>query len=1144
MTKSISKKILIFLLSAFTVVCALLFAFNGLTANAEGEYKNTYGSQSVTSDAEAELRKDELLGYIAQYKSVLSDKILVSTDSYWVFDVKEVSGISIDDEAVKSAVDKIDFNVSKGDWDAVNKSLFGDVGLNGILGIYERISAFYSDYVVVDGQGYCKVASDNLMTAYTAKNLVDQATEALKNLKLQNFAQNNYSVYDAENWVSDFSNDNLVKLINESQTQKAELKDYVSQVEYYRSFYFSERYGRAYVNEVVYNSKTNVDEEESQKVVFEVQKVFAESLTYADAKRKMTKLVDDYVKQIAQSTVLERNLAEIIKLENSQAKPAKIISACEKAFDAHESLGTIDHYKKDENGEHIKIDLKTGKPVGDATDMGDGKVLNDVLLKYKNAIEVSINDEKQKVLSSNTYGISAESKISDYVKYAKGIVSALGKYGRLPENADVVAGVGTDGYKATQYSYGDKQVVNGTDVLNAFKDCFTIDGALVVVYNDKRQVSEALDEYLLKSSLVYEKKDESGAVQYVVTLTCVDSNGNEVNYFDGESVLYVSEGASLAVERNINLALGRRFKKATKDLGEADVQLLQDRVFFEYFTLTVSSPKYAGGPLDVLEMDKTIRVVISIEFKNAEVLAKIKEKVCAFSYNHTEINNVYSDVTWGDTTMKFTIPDFANQAQFALSLEGKTPKDWLLIGAIALAGLVVMFFVIWLIVAIVKNRKFKIFFNACGGKYNSSIKVKLHEKFNHPAAPVKPGYVFQGWYLDLKCTVKFAMTELSKKGKITVYAKWISEEDFNEINEEYEKAVKPEIPAPVEEVVETPAPVEEVVEETAPVEEVVEEVVEETAPVEEVVETPAPTKTVDFESAIEKAKAETEAKLREEIEELRCKIKALEEARVVAPAPVEEKAEEVAEESVEESCSDFDVVHAFDVLKAEIYSYTDADDLGFGLDAKVDACAMKVVGKTVELEVNLDLEDCQKKGYKVVKGDKLAVKFVVACDCCMDEAFELIEETMFINGLEKTEKAVITESTEETRTNGFEYGVSKDKVADTVEEFYKLLRVYTQSFVLADDGDAIDKALVKMFMARGKIYAYVNYSAEGLNACDPVMVEAGYKSFMTIKNSDDCRKALEVIGAMMKENGLVRFPSKVEMAGADCKDGFTYTLKK
>lgn len=1144
MTKSISKKILLFLLSAFAVVCFSLFAISGYTAKAAGEYQNTYGSESVDNATDADARKDELLGYIEQYKLALKGKITVSDESsdYWIFDVKNSGSAVLEDEAVKYVVDKLDYYVNNGNWDAVNKSLFGDEGLNGILGIYEKVNEFYNTYLVEDTNGYCQMARDKGLTKYANEELIKQATEYLRKANLlSDYDANGYKVADAQIWINDFEIDELAKIEKESADQKLEVKDFENQVEFYRSFYFSERYDRSYVNKVVYDSKTNVDEEEALKVVFEIERIFAESVTYADAKRLMAEEVEKYVNQVKQPTVLERACVAIedssLLGSSTYKKPAKIVEECEKAFANHESLGTIEHYKKDAEGKLIVIDLKTGKPVGDATDMGDGAVLNRVLIKYREALKSIVNDEKLKVLDSNAYGISAESKISDYVTYAKVMIEALTTYGRLyEENAENVPVV--DGYKVTRYAYGENQVVNGSDIVKAFKDSFTIDGALVLERNGEKLKSKSLEEYRLKSSLVYEKKNDKGEVEYVVTLTCVDDSGKEVNYFDAGAVLYVSEGASAAVERNIYLVLkGSKFKKATEGLSDDDKKLLEGKVFFDYYTLTISSPKYSGGKLDVLEMDKSIRVQISIDFKNAEVLEKIKEKACAFSYDHTEINNVYSDVTWGDTTMKFTIPDFVNQAQFAVASEGKNPIDWLFWGLIGLAGVIVLFFVIWLIVAIVKNRKFKIFFNACGGKYNTTIKVKLHEKFNHPTAPTKPGYVFLGWYLDLKCTVKFAMTELSKKGNLKVYAKWISEEDFEELNKEYEDAITPVQPEVAPEVVS--APVEETVTET------VEETVVEEPVVEEVVSEPT-----DFESAIERAKAETEEKLGNEIEELRNKIKALEDARVCAreEAPVVESVEEPVAEEVakveEECCADFDVVNAFDVLKAEIYSFTDADDLGYGLDAKVDACAMKVVDGAIELELNLDLEDCLKKGYKVVKGDRLAVKFVVKCDCCMDEAFELIGETMFVNGLEKTRKAVLTASTEETRVNGFEYGVTKDKVADTVEEFYKLLRVYTQSFVLADDGEVEEKALVKMFVARGKIYAYINYMADGLNACDDAMANAGYKSFMTIKDSDGCRKAIAVIGAMMKENGLVRFPSKVEIAGADCTEGFTYTLKK
>ena len=151
---------------------------------------------------------------------------------------------------------------------------------------------------------------------------------------------------------------------------------------------------------------------------------------------------------------------------------------------------------------------------------------------------------------------------------------------------------------------------------------------------------------------------------------------------------------------------------------------------------------------------------------------------------------------------------------------------------------------------------------------------------------------------------------------------------------------------------------------------------------------------------------------------------------------------------------------------------------------------------------------------------------------------------MLVNGLKKTCKAVVTEATAKTREEGFEHGLSKDKIADTPEEFYKLLRVFAKSFVLADDGEVEEKVLIKMFLDRARVYLYVNYTADGLNECDAEMAALGLKSFMTVKTVDECKEAIRVITAMMKENGLIRFPSEVSIAGEDCVKGFTYTLKK
>ena len=83
-----------------------------------------------------------------------------------------------------------------------------------------------------------------------------------------------------------------------------------------------------------------------------------------------------------------------------------------------------------------------------------------------------------------------------------------------------------------------------------------------------------------------------------------------------------------------------------------------------------------------------------------------------------------------------------------------------------------------------------------------------------------------------------------------------------------------------------------------------------------------------------------------------------------------------------------------------------------------------------------------------------------------------------------------------------------------------------------------------MFLRRNRVYLYINYGAEGLKECDAEMATLGLKTFMTVNNIDDCKEAVRLISAMMKENGLIRYPSEKKIAEEDCASGFTYVLSK
>ena len=1301
MSKSISKKILLFLLVAITSLCFAVYNLSFKTASADDVDNESVSTESIEGSSEQDSESISIAVDANTDQAVINDRIdeihnkITAYKDLFNSIAEQNAGHLIVVDANDAILDYVDgllqASLSRGDYSAITAYLYGDCGLHGLLGIYEVAYEFYNNYVAVDAElGLTKVAIDNNLTLSVDKKLISEALLKLVGDSSQNkkgYSASQFEIYSGSSYsysksgATDWRDSNGKLVLDNAKALQAELDKAREQTEkeldYLRSYYFSAKFGLEYSNLTVYESEEDVSEAKLGEIKAKIASIFSSEADYDTATTSIKAEATAYKALFVDlQTALARAYADIHTKSNLSAEEAEstavLLEMCEEAFKSFEALETVMGYVKGTDGEfhEIEIDLKSGNPVGQENDnLGDLKVALNLMNEYKSLVKRAI-EESENALKVD-FGVSSEKLASTYVNYAKGLADCLtGYYGKLTP-AGEEAPTHSTGYKANQYSYVNEngetvEVVYGSDIVKAFKASPFCDGALVIVENGASKKSTKLDEFKLKSTVV----DNSSSKDYEVSLTCIDAEGNEVNYFNSDAKLVAREGATPAIERNLYLILrGNRIEDGTSNfdesIKESTREYLNGRVLKYYFTFTVSSSVIKDGKLSVLEFDEPLTVKITIKFNNAEDFAAMKDQTCALSYCHTKVNAVYSDIEWGDLTMTFNVSNFANQAQIAIATKGESPINLPTLIAIGLVGLIVALFLIWIIVAIIKNWKYKIVFNARGGKFNSCIKVKVHEKFNHPAPPTRRGYKFLGWFLDSKCTVRFAISELNKRGNVKVYAKWISNEEYEKLNEKYAGAtavagvgsvlLDPTV------VVKKDAQIEKIeaeklsyeakrAEEERKTEEVKLQAIREIDEAkkndearakaeQEAIDAKAELKKslaerddlirseraderakcieemqsmnvvsdVDYQEAIAKAKAETEEKLRKEFdeeakaraeeqakinEELSNKIKALEDAKAKAEEEAkakeesdrlaaEEMAKRLAEEEearrkaeeerintaiaaglaaklaeidaqkveapveepvVEDVAPAFDTDHVFDVLKAEIYSYADADDLGYGLEANVPACAMKVVGDTIELEVNLDLDDCAKKGYKVATGEKLPVKFVLASDDDIDEAEELIEETMFVNGLKKTKEAVITVATEETRTQGFEYGLSKDKVADTPEEFYKLLRVFAKSFVLADDGDVEEKTLIKMFLSRGRVYLYLNHDAEGLKACDSEMV--GFKAFMTVKSVEDCKEAMALISAMMKANGLVRFPMEVKIAEEDCAKGFTYTLSK
>ena len=652
--------------------------------------------------------------------------------------------------------------------------------------------------------------------------------------------------------------------------------------------------------------------------------------------------------------------------------------------------------------------------------------------------------------------------------------------------------------------------------------------------------------------------------------------------------------------------------------------------------------------------------------------------------------------------MTYTTDNFS---QFAL-VDNTKWTDWAFIALMIFLAIVVVIAVIAIIVSVARNWKYSVRFDATKGKGSKVLHVKLHEKFAYPKNPVRSGFVFMGWYTDKKCESRFASTELVTKGNVTVYAKWITEEEYKILKEqeaaaaaqkpaqdgdrkdrldklaaeklEYEtkkaeeerkaeearlealkqieesknneearlqaereaeeakaernaviaerdilieKAREDErkkwleekqeredslraeieearkvaeeakllagnsgrfgiIDAPAERVVIDEAKIraeiekelraeeeakkkveEEKAEMRAELEAMLKKELDERALAEEKAQDEQASVKADLEALLkkeleekaaaeEKARAEAEeekrlrleaeAKLRENEEKLRAE----EEARLQAE---KEEAERLAalEAAKAAEAEKYDLDRSFDLLKAEVYSYAKANDLPFSLDAVTRVCAMKQTENEIELEVNENLSDLIAKGYNVEKGETLSAKAIVNNEETFDAALDLIEDVMFTNGMKKIRKAVVTDATEETRKEGFVYEIKAERVADSVDDYYKLIRVYAKSFVLADqpEGEIAEKNLIRMFIARGKLFVYLAVENDAMMQADESLAAEGLKSLLIVNNAEECRSAIEAIGEMMKENGLVRYPTDHSVNEEGTEKGFNYVLK-
>jgi len=103
------------------------------------------------------------------------------------------------------------------------------------------------------------------------------------------------------------------------------------------------------------------------------------------------------------------------------------------------------------------------------------------------------------------------------------------------------------------------------------------------------------------------------------------------------------------------------------------------------------------------------------------------------------------------------------------------------------ACVVALILLIIIIKIIVKHVRYRIKFVSNGGSHVRSVRAAKGEYFVMPEDPVKPGYVFSGWFTDKALTHRFIGTCMLRRKGFKLYAKWAAPVTVNRLINMYDQ---------------------------------------------------------------------------------------------------------------------------------------------------------------------------------------------------------------------------------------------------------------------------------------------------------------------------------------------------------------------
>ncbi len=240
------------------------------------------------------------------------------------------------------------------------------------------------------------------------------------------------------------------------------------------------------------------------------------------------------------------------------------------------------------------------------------------------------------------------------------------------------------------------------------------------------------------------EKNRKLGVGYLVRFN-VYGGASQSKVFDTETVSWKNGGIYYTIELNLDNFYEEIVSKDAGVVGEVLSNVSMDGVW--------GSKDKSSKIKDAYELINDTDVDLCYFYKDGELVDD----------GFDEINY---DPEGGILMLKTT--QFGNFAIAAKDSGGFTPLMMVILIAAILVAVIAL-------IIILSVWKYSVKFYSNGGSPVKKVKARKGEYFVMPENPVRPGYVFAGWFEDRTLLKRFLATRIVERKNLKVYAKWLLE---------------------------------------------------------------------------------------------------------------------------------------------------------------------------------------------------------------------------------------------------------------------------------------------------------------------------------------------------------------------------------